>query len=181
MLWRMMELVDIDLLGDEALQASIMARSVWIMAVGTLAGALGAAVLPHEPLGHLWLVVLGTVSVLALPVHELVHAVAFKVLSAGKARISFGFSGWMLYTAAPGCMLGRRAFCAVLLAPAVLVTAALGMGALVFGRPLMAWFLCVVHLAGCTGDTGYVRIIAGEPDARMVMDTERGITLLCDE
>lgn len=101
----------------------------------------------------------------------------FFVFSAGHARISFGFTNWMLFTSAAGTALPRHRFCAVLLAPAVLVTAVLGAGAAMLGCPLLGWFLSVIHLAGCTGDMRYVRIIASEPLADVVVDTDSGITL----
>ena len=177
----MRHLVNIDLLDDEALQASMAAGSLWIVVVGVALGVLGAVGMPHEPVTPMWLVALGVASVAALPVHELVHAAAFKLLSGGRARITFGFSSWMLYTAAPGCVLPRGRFCVVLIAPSVVVTCALAASAMALGRPLMAWFLCVIHLAGCTGDFGFVRAIASEPTATHVEDTIRGIALYCDE
>jgi len=176
----MRELVDIDLLDDEALQGQIAIDSLWVVLIGTVLGILGAIALPHEPLSPWWLALLGVVSMLALPVHELVHAAAFKILSHGTASIRFGFANWMLYTSAAGTILPRRAFCVVLLAPAVLVTSALAVGATVLGWPLLGWFLAVVHLAGCTGDWGYVRIIASEPQAVLIRDTDRGITLYAE-
>lgn len=174
-------LVNIDLLQDEALQASMAVESLWIVLVGTLLGVLGGVALPHEVISPAWFVALGIASVAALPVHELVHAVMFKFFLGGGVRISFGFSSWMLYTAAPGCMLTRARFCVVLLAPAVVVTLLLALVAIAVGMPLLGWFLAVIHLAGCAGDIGYVRIIASEADATHVMDTERGISLYCDD
>lgn len=173
--------MDIDLLDDEALQSSMATGSLWIVLVGTVLGVLGAIALPHEDITPWWFVALGVLSMAALPVHELVHAAGFKVLSGGKARLAFGFSSWMLYTAAPGCVLPRGRFCVVLLAPAVVITLALGLGAWMMGYPLLGWSLAVVHLAGCTGDMAYVRIIASEPQVTMVQDTQRGISLFCDE
>ncbi len=177
----MRRLVDIDLLGDEQLQGQMAADSLWILLGGTLAGVLGAVAFPHEPLSFLWFVLLGVVSVAALPIHELVHALAFKVASGGRARITFGLSGWMLYTSSPDTVLPRRSFCAVLLAPSIVVTIALGIGAMLLGYPLLGWFAAIIHLAGCTGDIGYVRIIGTEPLANLVQDTERGIALFHDE
>ena len=177
----MRRLVDIDLLDDDQMQGEIAMGSLWIVVLGTLIGVLGAVVIPHEPLGLWWFVALGIISVVALPVHELVHAVAFALLSGFTARIRFGFSNWMLYTSAAGTTLPRKRFCIVLLAPAVLVTSALLAVAWAFGYPLLGWFLAVIHLAGCTGDISYVRIIAHEPYATLIQDTENGIALFHDE
>ena len=177
----MRRLVDIDLMDDEQLQAQMTANSLWILLSGVLLGVLAAVVLPHEEITLLWFALLVGASVVALPIHELVHALAFELLSGFRARISFGFKSGMLYTCAVGTVLPRGRFCAVLLAPAIVVTGALVAFAAALGMPLMGWFLSTIHLAGCTGDFGYVRIIASEPRANLVQDTKRGIALFHDE
>ena len=177
----MRRISDIDLLYDEQMQGEIALGSLWVFVLGTLVGVLGAVAIPHEAIRPWWFLALGAISAAALPVHELVHAAAFKLFSGFTARIRFGFSNWMLYTTAAGTVLPRRRFCIVLLAPAVLVTLALLLGAWALGHPLMGWMLAVVHLAGCTGDIAYVRIIAHEPFATHVQDTATGIALIHDE
>lgn len=177
----MKQLIDIELLEDQALQADMAMLSLWIVLMGTLVGVLGAVALPHEPVTPMWFLALGIISFLVLPIHELIHAVAFKLVSGGRAHIRFGFSSWMLYTSSVGTVLPCNRFRVVLLAPSVIITLALGLVPWQCGWPLLGWFLAVVHLAGCTGDIGYVRIIASEPTAAWVQDTERGITLFSDE
>ncbi len=169
------------MLEDMQLQSQMTAWSLWILLIGALVGVLLAVGMPHEPITLWWFVKLVAVSVAAMPVHELVHAAAFKFVTGFEARITFGFSNWMLYTASPGTMLPRGRFCVVLLAPSVVVTALLGICLTLVGMPLLGWFCCVIHLAGCTGDIGYVRIIASEPTANLIQDTERGIALFHDE
>lgn len=169
--------MDIDLLDDVALQQQMVHASMLILLVGVLAGVA----LQHEDVGIGWFVLLALASLVALPVHELVHAGAFALLSGFSARICFGFSDWMLYTSAAGVMLPKRRFCVVLLAPTFLVTTVLVLVPALLGMPLLGWFAAVLHLAGCTGDMAYVRIIAREPMATHVEDTERGISLLHDE
>lgn len=177
----MRRLYDIDLLDEEQLQGQMAAWSIWILVLGILVGVIGPVVVPSEPLSPWWFVALVAVSVAVMPIHELVHAAAFKVLAGFGTPIEFGFSSWMLFTCAPGVMLARGKFCAVLLAPAIMVTVTLGVVLTMLGYPLLAWFCAVVHLAGCTGDFGYVRIIAGEPMANMIQDTRNGIALFHDE
>jgi hypothetical protein len=177
----MRRLVDIDLLGDGALQADMAMGSLWILIVGTLLGLCGMVLIPHEDISLMWFVLLLAVSAVALPVHEIVHAAAFKLVTGFSAHVTFGFTDWMLHTSAPGALLTRGRFYAVLLAPAILVTLALGCGFWAAGMPLLGWFLAVAHLSGCTGDLGYARIIASEPMAAWVEDTERGIALFYDE
>ncbi len=176
----MRRLADIDLLGDAAMQQEMVASSMAILALGTALGVTAGMLLPHEQLGIGWFVLLAAVSVAALPVHELVHALFFKLMSGMRAHVKFGFSSWMLYTAAPGCMLPRGRFCVVLLSPSVLVTGALLAVPAALGMPLLGWYLAVIHLAGCTGDIAYARIIARETHAQLVEDTERGIALFSD-
>ena len=177
---RMRRLADIELLEDQTLQQQMVWASMGILVFGILVGVVAALALPHEAVGLLWFVALVLISIVALPVHELVHAGAFMLLTGFSARIRFGFTDWMLYTSAAGTMLRRRRFCAVLLAPAVLVSIALLVVPWSQGFPLLGWFLAVIHLAGCTGDLAYVRIIQREPKATHVEDTERGIALFYD-
>ena len=176
----MRRLLDIDLLGDDALQSGMAIQSLWILVVGTTLGVLGAIAFPCEPVSLLWFVLLFVLSLVALPLHELVHALAFEVMTGFAAHVRFGFSDWMLHTSAPGTVLSRHKFFVVLLAPAVIVTTTLLLGGCAAGWPLLGWFLAVVHLAGCTGDFGYARIIASEPRASFVEDTDRGIALFYD-
>lgn len=177
----MRRLVDINILDDEGLQARVVWVSLVICVLGTLVGVFLALIFPHEPISWKWFLALGAVSVVALPVHELLHALGFLVCTGFSARLRFGFASGMLYTASPGTTLRRNTFCAVLLAPAVLLTATLYLTSLLFGYPLLGWFLAVVHLAGCSGDFGYVHIIMSEPKATLVQDTERGIALFHDD
>ena len=174
----MRRLVDIDLLDDAVMQERMAVLSVAILVVGVALGVLCAVVLPHEEVSLLWFVLLAAGSFVALFVHELVHAVAFKLVSGFRARIQFGFSSWMLYTSAPGCVLPKAPFCVVLMAPTVVVTTLLLVVPVVLGFPLLGYFMAIIHLAGCTGDMEYVHIIANEPSADLVEDTSRGISLL---
>ncbi|MDO4797515.1 MAG: DUF3267 domain-containing protein [Coriobacteriales bacterium] len=174
----MRRLLDVDLLDDAIMQERMAMLSMAILVVGVLLGVLCAVVLPHEEVGPLWFVVLVAASVAALPVHELVHAAAFKLVSGFRARVTFGFSSWMLYTSAPGCVLPKGPFCVVLMAPTVVVTALLLAIPIALGFPLLGYFLAIIHLAGCTGDMEYVHVIASEPAADLVEDTARGISLL---
>ena len=176
----MRRLADIDLLDDHALRQEMTWASMGILVGGTLAGVLAAVILPHERIDPLWFLALALGSVGALPVHELVHAAAFKLLTGFRAHVRFGFGGWMLYTSAEGTIMRRHRFCAVLLAPTVLVSVALFVVAGALGSPLLGWFLVVIHLAGCTGDLAYVRIVMREPMATHVEDTAYGIALFHD-
>lgn len=175
-------LADIDVLGDEGLQRQIVRLSgalalaglLACVAVGIVTGADGGAVWTPW-----WWVALAAGSLAALPVHELVHAAAFKLLAPG-CRVSFGAQGAFLYTSTDGVVLPRGRMVAVLLAPALLVTFALAAAALAAGRPALAALLAATHLAGCSGDLIMAAAALREPSCTHVRDTERGVDLFCD-
>lgn len=168
---------EIDLLDDDALLARMSRASLILVAVGAVVACAGlvAGAWP-DAFGLAWFALVVVASLVALPVHELVHAALFKLLGGPKAHIRFGARWGMLYTSAEGLVLPRRRFVAVLMGPAVLVTAALVALGLVLGQPLAAWVMAVLHLSGCTGDLGFVRIIC-QSAADFVQDTNKGIAL----
>ena len=175
----MRTIANIDVLGNAALQARV-ARLSYVLAVVTvlLAVLLGLA-LGGEKIDAWWWVALAAGTLVALPVHELVHAAAFKLLRPG-CRVSFGLQSGFLYTRTDGAVLARGRMVAVLLAPAVLVTGALAALALAAGRPVLAVLLAGVHLSGCAGDLLMAEAALRERACTHVRDTETGITLLSD-
>lgn len=176
----MHEIADIDVLGDAALQQRIVRLSLVVAAATVLLAVLLGIGLGGEGIDVWWWVALAVGSLLALPVHELVHAAAFKLLCPG-CRVSFGFQDAFLYTRTDGAVAGRGRMVAVLAAPAVLVTAVLVAAALAAGRPVLALLLAGIHLSGCAGDLLMVAAILREPRCTHVRDTDSGITLLSDQ
>lgn len=174
-------LAQIDVLVDENLQARIARLSVATLAVGL---AVCVAVGLEAGVGSLgspwWWIVLVVGSLLALFAHELVHAVAFKLLCPG-CKVSFGAQSLFLYTNAHGATLTRARMTCVLLAPAVLVTLALSACACTAGQALLAVALAALHLAGCVGDALMVAEAWAEPSCTHVRDTDCGIELLAAE
>ncbi|MDO4427964.1 MAG: DUF3267 domain-containing protein [Atopobiaceae bacterium] len=175
----MRTIADIDVLGDEALQRGIARLSLALLVVTALLAALLALALGGERLDVWWWVTLALGSLVALPVHELVHAAAFKLLCPG-CRVSFGFKEAFLYTKTDGALLRRGCMVAVLLAPSVLVTAALVALVLGAGLPVLAVLLAGAHLSGCAGDILMASATLREGTCTHARDTETGITLLCD-
>lgn len=177
----------VNVLEDTDLQRSMVRASWIILGVGATAAfalwlashALGWNV--TEPVGLGWALGLVAASVVALPVHELVHAAAFVLLGSGDVRVSFGVKDFMLYTSANGAVLSRGSFMAVLLAPSVVVTALFVLAGCVWHAPLFALLGGAFHLAGCTGDLDMVRIIGITPAAAFVRDSPAGIDLLSEE
>lgn len=177
MLAHMRLIAEIDVLEDVALQRRMVRASAALFVAGAVACALLAAAF-GEGLGDVcWWLALAAGSLAALPVHELVHGAAFKLLVPG-CRVTFGWQGAFLYTNAHGAVMARGVAVPVLLAPAVLVTAALAAIALTCGFPALAALLCGVHLSGCTGDLLMVREVLREPACTHVRDTDCGIDLL---
>lgn len=177
----------VNVLEDADLQRSMVRASWIILGVGAaVAFALWLASLASgrrvlEPVSLGWVLGLAAASVVALPVHELVHAAAFVLLGSGDVRVSFGSKDFMLYTSANGAVLPRGRFMAVLLAPSVVVTALFALAGCVWHAPLFALLGGAFHLAGCTGDLGMVHIIRVTPAASFVRDSPVGIELLTEE
>lgn len=182
---------DIDFFGDDALCQRLVRASAWLLIGGAaLAVALSVVAgtgvieemraLPGDWGAAMWPLAMAALSVVALPVHELVHALFMRVLGGPGTRVSFGYQAGMLYAGCPGLVLSKARFVAVLLAPTVLVTAALlGLG-LVFGYPFMTLWAAVLHLSGCSGDILAAGAILRERACTHCRDTERGIELLCE-
>ena len=182
---------DIDFFGDDALRQRLVRASAWLLIGGAaLAVALSVVAgtgvieemraLPGDWGAALWPLGMVALSVAALPVHELVHALFMRVLGGPGTRVSFGYQAGMLYAGCPGLVLSKPRFVAVLLAPTVLVTAALlGLG-LVLGYPFMTLWAAVLHLSGCSGDILAAGAILRERACTHCRDTERGVELLCE-
>lgn len=187
----MRALGDIDFFGDDVLRQRLVRASVWLLIGGAaLAVALSVVAgtgvieemraLPGDWGAAMWPLAMAALSVAALPVHELVHALFMRVLGGPGTRVSFGYQAGMLYAGCPGLVLSKPRFVAVLLAPAVLVTAALlGLG-LVLGYPFMTLWAAVLHLSGCSGDILAAGAILRERACTHCRDTERGVELLCE-
>ena len=168
---------DIDILGDEELQSRVVRLSL-VIAVATLVVAVVVALcLGAGEVDVWWWVALALGSLAALPVHELVHAAAFKLLCPG-CRVTFGFQDAFLYTKTNGAVTTRGRMAAVLLAPAVLVSGSLAALALAADRPVLAALLAGLHLSGCAGDLLMSRAAFSDPRCTHVRDTDVGISLL---
>lgn len=182
---------DIDFFGDDALRQRLVRASVWLLIGGAALAVVLSVVadtgvieemraLPGDWDAAMWPLAMAALSVVALPVHELVHALFMRVLGGPGTRVSFGYQAGMLYAGCPGLVLSKPRFVAVLLAPTVLVTAALlGLG-LVLGYPFMTLWAAVLHLSGCSGDILAAGAILRERACTHCRDTERGVELLCE-
>lgn len=170
----------IDILGDDGLQRRVLRLSLAVIAVALALAVALAVVRGGERIDVWWWVALAAGTLAALPVHELVHAAAFKLLCPG-CRVSFGFQDAFLYTKTDGAVALRGRMVAILLAPALLVTGALVAAALCAGRPVLAAILAGAHLSGCSGDALMARVALREPGCTHVRDTDVGLDLLAED
>ena len=168
-----------DILTDRDLQRRVVRFSLAAACATAILAALVALLGAGEKVDAWWWAALAAGVVLPLPVHELVHGAAFKLLCPG-CRVRFGIQDAFLYTATDGAVASRGRMVAVLLAPTVLVTGAVALAALAAGRPVLAVVLAGAHLAGCAGDLVMAAGALREPRCSHVRDTEVGIELLRD-
>ena len=173
----MKELASIDIINDETLRGRIWALSLVPLALGVMTAALLGVLGMGEKSSFPWSVALLVLFAASLPVHELVHAAAFKLLVPG-CRITFEARAGMLATNANGAVMTRAASLAVLLAPLVLVTPVLFAAPMAMGSPVMAALEAFLHLSGCAGDLLMAVLVAHEPACTHVRDTDCGIDLL---
>ena len=176
----MRSVAHLDILGDTPLARHVVTLSVVLLGVG-LVGQIYLVVTHGWGMGvGAWIAVYVVATVVALPIHELVHAAAFLLLGRGRVRIRFGYETGMLYTRAEGEPLTRDRFVVVLLAPSVLVTGALVLVGVLVAGPALAWALAWTHLSGCAGDLAMVVGIARTPGCTHVRDTDAGVELLAN-
>ena len=124
-----------------------------------------------------WIVGLAVVSATSFGVHELVHAVLFKVLAPADARVTFGANREtaMIYACAEGVVYSRARYMAICLAPTVVLTAAFALGFAFSGYPLLCYLATGLHLSGCVGDWYYVRTILCDRRIIACEDTSFGV------
>ena len=124
-----------------------------------------------------WIVGLTAVSAASFAVHELVHAVFFKLFAPAGARVTFGanLETCMIYACAEGVVYSRRRYMVICLAPTVVVTAAFALGFALSGYPLLCYLAAGLHLSGCVGDWYYVRTILRDRRIVACEDTSFGV------
>ena len=124
-----------------------------------------------------WTVGLAAVSMASFAVHELVHAVFFKLFAPAGARVTFGanLETCMIYACAEGVVYSRRRYMVICLAPTVVLTAAFALGFAFSGYPLLCYLAAGLHLSGCVGDWYYVRTILRDRCIVACEDTSFGV------
>ncbi len=149
----------IEMIGTEVRRRTAPVLAFWVLLALTLIAAIVANVVAIRTDG--WytlsaplLAIAGLIAV--IPVHELLHAAAFRI--AGARRIRFGAKPKYLifYAIAREFVADYREMRFILYLPAVVISAALvGIG--VSAGPLIrvsAWWLLFFHMSACAGDFG---------------------------
>lgn len=200
MLGRMKKIDDIHTFEDGLFHDKMVRISLIMVVAGILAAlawlAFSLVFIPHSPafefewmipgLGEggapgryvAWALALLAGCLVPLPVHELVHAVLFKLFAPAGSRVTFGVN-WragMIYACAEGVVYTRRQYEAIALAPAVVVTGALVVLGVALRWPLWTIVVATAHLCGCAGDIAYVDTIRRNPLITHCEDTSFGVS-----
>lgn len=124
-----------------------------------------------------WIVGLAVVSAASFAVHELGHAVFFKLFAPAGARVTFGanLQTCMIYACAEGVVYSRARYMVICLASTVALTVAFALGFAFSGYPLLCYLAAGLHLSGCVGDWYYVWTILRDRRIVACEDTSFGV------
>ncbi len=88
-----------------------------------------------------------------LPIHELVHSLAYRMLGATTTKVVYHWKTLNAYCVADRFVVNGREFLIVCLAPFVVLNAILiaAIG-LVGGFPVFLWGMLLLHVGACSGD-----------------------------
>ncbi len=149
----------IEMIGTEVRRRTAPVLAFWVLLALTLGAAIVASVTAIRANG--WhtlfaplIAILGLIAV--IPVHELLHAAAFRVVGARRIRFGAKPKYLIFYAIARDFVADYREMRFILYLPAVVISAALaGIG--VSAGPLIrvsAWWLLFFHVSACAGDFG---------------------------
>jgi len=178
----MRQVLDVNILTDTATQK----RVGWISLVPLVPGmaVLGWGVASVIDAGHpvlgewwLWLLALAVAYVVSLPLHELVHALFFKLFGPAGTKVTFGYQSGMLYAGCPGTKYTSGQMTVVLLAPFVALSIAYWALGQALDLGVLALCLFLLHGSGCAGDLYFTWLLCRHPEADLVEDTANGIRL----
>ena len=136
-------------------------RTSWVtrlhhsLSIVSLLALIGAGIAGFSVGGFFLQFALGVVVMLAvvLPLHEALHAVAYRLSGARDIRWAFSWRMLAAYVVADRFVAGRRAFFFVALAPFVVITpAALALAAFDSSRAILWLTVLLWHTAGVSGD-----------------------------
>ncbi len=124
-------------------------------AIGWLIGSASKDIADPQWLGAGWQLGLGILVffVIVLPLHELIHAIFFKLLGASKVGFGYSTKGLMVYAYAQRFVMRLRENALVAAMPFVLITSLLVVLLVSVPQLQFVWLLIlVIHTLGCMGD-----------------------------
>lgn len=139
---------------------------IWLhhtMSLMTLAAAILAAVMQERGFGRTFLdfgLSLVALFVIILPLHEALHAVAYRLAGARDVRWDYSMRMLAVWVIAHRFVVSTGAFLFVALAPFVVINALLVAAAIAFPQyAVLLLFVLLVHLHGCAGDWSLINFV----------------------
>jgi hypothetical protein len=144
-------------------RGSWLTRTHHALSLLTLAAAIGTAVLQERGVVRTTtdlVLSLAGLFVVILPLHEGLHALAYRLCGARDIRWDYSLRMMAVWVIAHRFVAGTRTFVFVALAPFVVLNALLIAGAIAFpAHAVVMLFLLLVHLHGCAGDWSLLNFI----------------------
>ena len=107
--------------------------------------------------------------ILVIPVHELLHGLAYKLAGASKVKFGADIRQMLFYASAPSFVAGKKAFFMVAFFPFVIINLVFLSGILL-GSPPVQWASLValfIHTTMCIGDFAMVNFFAAYPGKKV--------------
>lgn len=153
------------------------------LALAAMAGwwVVAAAVnpTPSDPASEIpWLLGAVIAIVVVLPLHELIHGIAIRMVG-HKARYGIKLDKGVLYATADQALFRKREYLLVALAPLVVITL-LGMFLMLIVPWQWAYFVAlgvIINAGGAIGDLWMVFILLRYPRSALVRDLEDGFVI----
>jgi hypothetical protein len=100
--------------------------------------------------------------VLVIPVHEILHGIAYKLIGATKVKYGADLKQMLFYASAPGFVAGKRGFYLVALTPFAIINL-LFLAGIIYGHIPLQWGSLVAfftHSTMCIGDFAMINYMA---------------------
>lgn len=165
-------------MNDPIVQDRMIRLSLWLFAIGFVIG--GCFIGFNDGLRasvNLWTFIFALIFyALAIPLHELVHAVFF-LLYGDNTKIRFGFKNGLAYASAPGVFYKRHQYLIIALSPFILISTLTLLIGSAQDHIAIAIIVLVLHTASCAGDFYYTYQLLTHPEVTYCEDTDAGVTL----
>lgn len=144
-------------------RGSWLTRAHHALSFITLAAAVAVAVLQGRGFARAFLefgIAVVALFVVILPLHEALHALAYRVTGARDIRWDYSLRILAVWVIAHRFVVSTRAFLFVALAPFVVLNGLLVAGALALPRyAVLLLFVLLLHLHGCAGDWSLLNFV----------------------